>query len=266
MAAILPRIARREEHAKMARLVDFRLPGELMRTILIPSIVLLAVFTGPLQAQRREGAARGGPVTLAILVSDPSGAPVPDVKVTVSGAASRTTRTESGRAVFEGLPVGDYLFRFEKEGYISVERQVTGRGAKPIDVNVTLTPMAPPLKPVGPLPPPAVDATFVVLDLPAFIEKNYVGRAAGKTTPIGCAAGGAGTLLQVNEPVAEHTHADADEFVYVIAGQGTVRLGDRQETLGPGGFLMIPRRMAHSLTAGPKKPLVLLSVHAGEKC
>ena len=240
-----------------------------MRTILIPSIVLLAVCTGPLQAQRREGAARGGPVTFAILVSDPSGAPVPDAMVTVSGAASRTTRTEGGRAVFEGLPVGDYLFHFEKDGYVPFERRVTGRGAKPIDVKVTLTPIGlPPLKAVGslPPPPPAVDARFVVLDLPAFIEKNYVGRAAGRATPLACAAGGAGTLLQINEPVAEHTHADADEFVYVIAGQGTVRLGDRQETLGPGVFLMIPRRMAHTLTAGPKKPLVLMSVRAGEKC
>ena len=44
--------------------------------------------------------------------------------VTVSGAASRTTRTERGRAVFEGLPVGDYLFRFEKDGYVPFERQV----------------------------------------------------------------------------------------------------------------------------------------------
>jgi mannose-6-phosphate isomerase-like protein (cupin superfamily) len=239
-----------------------------MRTILIPSIVLLALFTGPIQAQRREGAAKGGPVTFAILVSDPSGAPVSDAMVTVSGAASRTTRTERGRAVFEGLPVGDYLFRFEKDGYVPFERRLTGRGAKPIDVKVTLTPIGglPPLKPVGSLPPPAVDAKFVVLDLPAFIEKNYVGRAAGKATPLACPTGGAGTLLQINEPVAEHTHADADEFVYVIAGQGTVRLGDRQETLGPGVFLMIPRRMAHTLTAGPKKPLVVMSVRAGEKC
>jgi mannose-6-phosphate isomerase-like protein (cupin superfamily) len=241
-----------------------------MRTILIPSIILVAVFTGPVQAQRRDAAARGGPVTFAILVSDPSGAPVADALVTVTGPVSRTTRTERGRAVFEGLPVGDYRFRFEKDGYVSFERQVTGRGAKPIDVKVTLTSIAlPPLKSVGPLAPlapPAVDPKFVVLDLPAFIEKNYVGRAAGKTTPLGCAAGGAATLLQVNEPVAEHTHADGDEFVYVIAGQGTVRLGARQETLGPGAFLMVPRGMPHTLTAGPKKPLVLMSVRAGEKC
>lgn len=240
-----------------------------MRTILMPSILLLAALTGPVEAQRRGSAAQAGPVTFAVLVSDPSGAPLHDARVIVSGPAARTVRTERGRAVFEGLPAGDYRFRFEKTGYVTFERQVTGRGAKPIDVNVTLTPVdLPPLKPVGQLPPQAqaVDAKFVVLDMPAFIEKNYVGRAAGKTTPLGCAAGGTGTLLQINEAVAQHTHDDADEFVYVVAGQGAVRLGDRQESLGAGVFLMIPRRTPHTLTAGPKKPLVLVSVRAGEKC
>ena len=102
--------------------------------------------------------------------------------------------------------------------------------------------------------------------MPAFIEKNYVGRAAGKTTPLACGTGGTATLLQINEPVAEHAHADADEFLYVIAGQGTARMGDRQEPLSSGVFVLIPRGVAHTLTAGPRKPLVLLSTRAGEKC
>ena len=107
---------------------------------------------------------------------------------------------------------------------------------------------------------------MVVLDMPAFIEKNYVGRAAGKSTPLGCGTGGTSTLLQLNEPLALHAHDDADEFIYVIAGQGMARLSGREEPLGPAVFLMIPRGMPHTLTAGPKKPLVLVSVRAGEQC
>jgi mannose-6-phosphate isomerase-like protein (cupin superfamily) len=163
--------------------------------------------------------------------------------------------------------------RFEKEGFVTLERELSGRGGKPIDVKVTLTPEPPspppPTAPAAPVeaPPPApVDAKLVVLDMPAFIEKNYVGRAAGRITALGCAAGGPGTLIQINDPVPEHAHEDADEFIYVIAGQGSAQLGERKEPLGPAVFLMIPRGMAHTLTAGPKKPLVLVSIRAGEPC
>ena len=37
--------------------------------------------------------------------------------------------------------------------------------------------------------------------MPAFIEKNYVGRAAGKTMPLGCSSHGSATLIQINDPI-----------------------------------------------------------------
>ena len=233
-----------------------------MRTMLISSILLFSAFISPLHANPRGSTPGRGPVTFAIAIADPSGAPVRDVKMRVTGASARTTRIQNGRAVLEGLRPGAYLFRFEKAGYVTFEREITARGAKTVDVKVRLTPWVQPGRPAG---PQFTDAKFVVLDMPAFIEKNYVGRAAGKTTTLGCAAGGAGTLLQINEPVA-HAHDDADEFIYVIAGKGMLRLGDREEPLGPAVFLMIPRHMAHTLTSASKKPLVIMSVRAGDIC
>ncbi len=236
-----------------------------MRTILAGILLLMGVAI-PLDAQRR-GAAASGPVTFAVFVTNPSGTPIPDAKVTVSGPVERTRRTERGRAVFEGLPSGTYRVRFDKVGYVPFEREVAGRGSKPIDVKVSLTPIpGPPLSPVGALPPQQVDPKLVVLDMPAFIEKNYVGRASGKTTPLGCATGGGGMLLQLNEPIAEHRHDDADEFVYVIAGEGVAKFGQREEALGPAVFLMIPRHMSHTIMTGKKKPLVMMSVRAGGTC
>jgi mannose-6-phosphate isomerase-like protein (cupin superfamily) len=215
-------------------------------------------------------AGRGGRVTFVILVSDPAGAPMSDVRVTMTGPSQRSSRTEAGRLVFENLPSGAYKFRFEKDGFEPLERAVTGRGAAPIDMKVTLTPVAPPLRPVGPLPPsaspPRAEGKLVVLDMPAFIERNYVGRASGKTTPLGCSAGGSSTLIQINDAIATHTHADADEFIYVIAGQGSANMTDRQEPLGAGVYMLIPRGVAHGFTTGPKKPLVMISTRAGEKC
>jgi hypothetical protein len=236
------------------------------KPVVVAILLFMVTCVIPAGAQRRG--AGGGSVTFAVAVSDPSGTPIPDVKVIVTGAAQRTTRTEGGRIVFEGLPAGAYRFRFEKDGFVPLERELAGRGGAPIDVKATLTPLPPPAPPpAAPAPPPepAVDAKFVVLDMPAFVEKYYIGKAPGRTTPLGCATGGTSTLIQINEPLAEHTHGDADEFVYVIAGQGTAQVADRKEPLGSGVFLMIPRGFAHTFTAS-KKPLVMVSTRAGEKC
>jgi mannose-6-phosphate isomerase-like protein (cupin superfamily) len=242
-----------------------------MRKALIPLVLLATGVLGTPVLAQRGAAPRTGPVTFAVLVSDPSGAPITDVRVTMTGPVGRNGRTEGGRLVFEDLPSGDYQFKFEKPGFEPADQTVTGKGTKPIPVNVTLkpTPAPPPPPPVAAPPPPPTnhnDAKFVVLDMPAFVEKNYVGRAAGKTTQMACGAGGSTTLIQVNEPIAEHVHADADEFIYVLAGEGTLRLGDRSESLGSGVFLMIPRGAAHAFAIGRKKPLVMVSTRAGEKC
>jgi mannose-6-phosphate isomerase-like protein (cupin superfamily) len=241
-----------------------------MRRVVLAAILLGVLLPAVRLGAQRRGAARGGgPVTFVVAVTDPSGARMTDVKVTLSGPVQRTARTEGGRIVFENVPSGDYRFRFERTGFVPLERDVTGRGSAPIQVNVTLTRVAvppTPIAPVSPLKERPVEGKFVVLDMPAFIEKNYVGRAAGKTTQLACGAGGTATLLQINEPIAQHAHADADEFIYVIAGQGTAHVGDRAESLGAGVFLMIPRGAAHMITAGPKRPLVFISTRAGEKC
>jgi hypothetical protein len=241
-----------------------------MQRIVVFVLAILTVAASPIAAQRR-GAATRGSVTFAVSVSDPSGAPIPDVRVTLSGPAQRSARTEGGRLAFENLPAGTYRFRFDKDGFIPFEKELAARGSAPIPVKVTLTPApAPPPQPVAPPPPlpapPLSDVKPVVLDMPAFIEKNYIGRSASKLTPLGCATDGASTLIQINEPIAPHAHSDADEFIYVIAGEGTAKLGDRSEPLGAGVYLLIPRALTHAFTAGPKKPLVMISTRAGDKC
>jgi len=241
-----------------------------------PAVLLTTVlFTSPAVAQRRGAAPAPttGSVTFAVSVQDSTGAPIPNVAVTLTGPVSRNARTEGGRIAFESLPAGAYKFRFDKEGFVPLERELTARGAAPIDVKVTLDALPPPpTPPPAPAPSPAptaghvVNAKPVAIDMPAFIEKYYVGRAAGKTTAITCATGGDASLLQLNDGLAEHTHADADEFIYVIAGQGAVRMGDRNEALGPGVFILVPRGLAHVITPGAKKPLVMLTLRAGEQC
>jgi mannose-6-phosphate isomerase-like protein (cupin superfamily) len=230
----------------------------------------LAAQRGSTQPQRgsAQRAPATGPAAFAVMVTDPSGKPITDVNVTVTGKANKSGSTEGGRIAFEDLPVGPYHFKFEKEGYETVEQDVVGKRGAPVDVKVTMTPTPPPAPPppAAPEPAPTVNAKPVVLDMPAFIEKYYVGKASGTTTPMACSDGGSATLVQANDPVAEHTHADADEFVYVIAGEGSARMGQRNEPLSAGVFMMIPRGTAHSFGVGKKHPLVFVSTLAGGHC
>src|SRR5439155_11532202 len=111
------------------------------------------------------------------------------VKVTMTGPVTRTSSTEAGRIAFENLPAGTYHFRFEREGFVALDKDVAGRGSAPIDVKVALARVpapAKPIVPVGALPSAPAASKVVVLDMPAFIEKNYVGRSSGKTTPLAC--------------------------------------------------------------------------------
>ncbi|MGH9411495.1 MAG: cupin domain-containing protein [Vicinamibacterales bacterium] len=242
-----------------------------MRQVCVAGLALMlgAAAQQPAAAQRRG--AEAGPVSFAVVVTDSSGAQLTGVDVDLSGAAAREGHTEDGRIAFENLPAGTYQFKFQKNAYITLERDVVARGRVPIDVKVVLDAAPPPPAPpasaaVPSVPKLAINAKPLALDLPSFIEKNYVGKAPQKTTALTCSTGGPATLLQLNDTVAEQTYADADEFVYVVAGQGTAVVGTAQQPLDAGAFLMIPRGTKHSFAPGPKKPLVMLSVLAGAKC
>jgi mannose-6-phosphate isomerase-like protein (cupin superfamily) len=239
-----------------------------MKRVLL--VLALCATVVNVSAQRRG--AGGGSATLAIVVSDASGAPLSNVLVTLEGPANRSTRTEGGRIALENLPPGAYRLRFEREGFLTLERELTARGGAPIDVKVTLKPApepppapAPPPAPVAP-PAPAGDAKLVVLDLPFVIEKEFVGRAPGKTTPLACGAASTSTLIQVKQPLAEHAHANADEVLYVIGGEGTAEVSGKAQKLVAGVFLFIPRGMPHGLKQSGRNPLIVVSTRSGEAC
>jgi len=236
-------------------------------TPLLITFAVVVAFGANAHTQRRGG---GGSATLAIVLTDPAGVPISNVLVTVQGAAERSARTEQGRIVFEGVPSGNYRLRFEREAFVTLERELVARAGAPTEVKATLNP-AVPMKPLPcvEVPKPAAAVPVVsptAIDLLGFIEKNYVGKEAGKTSPISCTPGGTASLIQVREPLDVPAHADADEFLYVIAGTGAVRIGQRVEALQSGVLVLVPRTLPHVLTSRGRNPLVVLSVRAGERC
>jgi hypothetical protein len=236
-----------------------------MRNALLGVAVLIALGNLDIAAQQKP---RGGrTATLAISVADPAGTPIPNVLVTLEGPASRSTRTEGGRIALEALPVGRYTLRFEQEGFVTLERELSATAGKPIEVKVTLRPLpAPPPPPAAEAPRPSVDAKSAVFDLPDVIEKEFVGRAPARTTPLACGSQGTATLIQLNQPLAKQTHPEADEFLYVVAGEGSASLEGRQEKLSAGILVFVPRGTPHALAPTGRNPLIVLSTRAGEPC
>lgn len=55
-----------------------------------------------------------------------------------------------------------------------------------------------------------------------------------------------GTIAVQSGNAPRHTHSDADEFQYVVAGSGTFWLGDQPREVHPGDLIVIPRGTVHA--------------------
>jgi mannose-6-phosphate isomerase-like protein (cupin superfamily) len=73
-------------------------------------------------------------------------------------------------------------------------------------------------------------------------------------------------VLRLRDGLEGHTHADADEMIYIVAGEGTLTMGTNPLKVGPGWFSLVPRGVAHSLTRSGRNPIVLLSIVSGHPC
>ena len=56
-----------------------------------------------------------------------------------------------------------------------------------------------------------------------------------------------------------HLHHANEEAIYILAGQGTLRLGDQRHSVGPGDYIALPPgRTAHQLLNSGEEPLEYL--------
>ena len=104
------------------------------------------------------------------------------------------------------------------------------------------------------------------LSIPTFLERDLIGREPVKESVISCTAGALTRVLQVREPVAEHAHADADEVLYVVAGEGTVRAKGASTPMTAGSLAVLPRGTSHTLERTGRNPLIVLSVLSDQPC
>lgn len=244
-----------------------------MRRILL--LVGLAISVATTLSAQVAPRAAARPATLTIQVTDSLGMPVADAEVTTTGPVARQGVTAAdGSLRLANMRAGNYRLRFTREGSIALERDLIIRPGESPTIEVSLSPapvipkapepvpVAPP--PVKTLPPPGDPK---ITPVPLFLEKNFIGgREARKDSSIGCAATGAATLHQLRDAWLSHAHEEADEWIYVVAGEGTLRVGASDQRVQAGTFSLIPHSTAHALLPQGRNPLIVISVLSGPRC
>ena len=215
-------------------------------------------------------------LTITVLVTSMDGQPLPEVWVRASGPVNREGATDpSGTVTFSTVTAGVYRLRFEHDNFVTLERDVVVVPGKPLKSTVALNtapPPPPPPKVEAPPPPPAATAAPngsyppMSVDITEFFEKNFIGNAPIKRSPIGCTNSTTSTLVQVRDPLADHTHTDADELIYVVAGEGTHKVSGQERQLFSGVFAIVPRGNSHSMVRRGRQPLVIISTLSGPPC
>jgi mannose-6-phosphate isomerase-like protein (cupin superfamily) len=222
---------------------------------------------------RKPAVAAPRTTSVRIAVKDREGASLSDVHLVLSGAGTgEFTTGAAGTAVLPIVTDGVYRVRCEREGFLTLEREFTVRGGAWNPIDIVLNP-APPPAPVirAPEPAPAPAAVPasgppVTLSIPEFLDRNFIGREPIKESVIACKPLETVRLLQMREPVARHVHDRLDEIIYVVAGEGTIRIGEDATPLRAGSLVVVPNGSGHSFERQGKNPLIVVSTLSGSAC
>ena len=245
----------------------------MLRAIFATMAIVVVVQAGPYAQGRGRGGSRpaAAPTTVRVLVHSTDGASIDGVRVSVSGDASAEfTTAGAGLVIIPNLPDGTYRVRCEKDGFVTLEREFTIKAGAPTSVELVMNsqpppPPPPPQKPARAAEPVAAGppVSMVIAD---FVDRNFIGREPIKESIVACKPLETIRLLQMREAVAAHTHAEGDELIYVIAGEGSARLGDEVVALKASSLVVVPRGLSHQLERRGKNPLIVMSTLTGEPC
>lgn len=248
-----------------------------MKSALYAMFVIFLVSANDATAQGRGrggGASSSKTTQVRVGIHSDDGAAVSDARVVLSGDSSgEFTTGGAGTAILPGLKDGTYRLRIERAGFVTLEREFSLRNGAPMAVDVTLTaappPPPPPPPPAAAAPPKAVPSSGspVNLSIIEFLDHNFIGNKDPlKESILACTPLETVRLLQLRDAIASHSHADTDEMLYVVAGEGSARVADQVVPLKAGTMVVVPHAMAHTIERHGKTPLMVLSTLAGAPC
>jgi mannose-6-phosphate isomerase-like protein (cupin superfamily) len=220
---------------------------------------------------RRPAAAASS--TVEVRVTDRTGKPAPDAHVVAEGPSARDGMTDlTGAIVFRAMTAGTYRVRAEGEGFVTLEKEVTIRGTvPPIEFSLSAAP-APPKADTPPPPPPVAEAPKAVPGEPKIVslldvaENSLSGREPVRTVPVGCSGFTRSQILVVRETLPPEARDDADDMLYVIAGEGSITMAGKTQNITSGWFSVVPRGTSRTLARRGRNPMILLSIVGGPAC
>ena len=177
------------------------------------------------------------------------------------------------------MPAGTYRCRITRDGFVMLDKEVTIRaGARTATEAVLWAAPKPPPSPrlrrpptPSPQPTPAVTATGPagaprVLSIAELGDQMLRDSQPTVERQLGCSGVTASKLIATRENIALHRNADTDEVLYLMAGDATLTIGDKDQTVSAGWFGLVPRGTPYSLIRRGRNPVVLLSVQSGKAC
>jgi len=242
------------------------------------AIALFLLTTATPSARQGAATTTNKPGSLALTVAGENGMPLSGANVRLSGASNDRVGTSGadGLVTLVNLPPGTYRARITRDGYITLDKEVSIRAAIKLATEAVLSAAPPPPAPPPPPPAPVTPVTSStlkpgspsyssIIDLATQMEKEI------RNTPtverdLGCSGGSASRLIMTRENITMHTHADADEMLYVVAGEATLTVADKDRPVEAAWFSVVPRGASHSLTRRGRNPLLILSVRSGPAC
>ena len=219
--------------------------------------------------------------TLEIKVVDRSGRPISDAHVSAQGPTSRDETTDkNGIVTLKPMTPGTYRVRAEHEGFLALEKEIALRAAvAPTQAMLALSfappppePEAKPAPPPPPPPPPPAAAPLGplgeprTLSIPDLAEHSLSGKDPVRVFPIGCSGASLSRLIVLHDAIPSGSNTDAEETLYLVAGEATLTLGGKEQSITPGWFAIVPRGTNYALGKKGKNPAILLSTVNGRPC
>jgi mannose-6-phosphate isomerase-like protein (cupin superfamily) len=214
---------------------------------------------------------------MEVRVTNRTGAPAAGARVTAVGPTLRDGTTDStGVVTFRTVTPGAYRLRAEADGLVTLEKEIAVKAGTPATTELALSaappppPPPPPQREASPPPPSPTPAGTPgeprTLSIPDLAENSLTGREPVKVVPIGCTGLSSARLIVLRDTVAPAKSDDVDETLYLVAGEATLNLAGKEQSLTPGYFSVVPRGTRMGVGRKGRNPAILLSILYGKPC